>query len=181
MNEGRTGVCGTRSEGKFGRRPVEEADVRTYLVVAHRTLVGEHLLDHARSLASKGEEGDGGCRFHLVVPVRHPNDHSWTEGEVQAAARRRLEEGLAAFRDAGLEVTGEVGDHNPVYAVTTALRNLDHTCDEVVVSTLPRGMSHWLRVDAVRRLRRQLDLPVTHVVAPRRAEKAKKAGKKVDA
>ena len=39
---------------------------RAYLVVAHRTLVEDHLLDHVRSLCA-----DGDCTFHLVVPVQH--------------------------------------------------------------------------------------------------------------
>jgi hypothetical protein len=145
--------------------------VRTYLVVAHRTLVGEHLLDHVRGVASEASEGDGDAvRFHLVVPARHPNDHAWSDGELEAVARRRLDEGLAAFRAAGLEVTGETGDPSPVYAVDTALRNLDFDCDGVIVSTLPRGVSRWLRFDVISRLRRELDLPVTHIAAPRSAE-----------
>jgi hypothetical protein len=147
--------------------------VRTFLVVAHRTLVGEHLLEHVKSLAGEGGSGSGGSegiRFHLVVPVRHPTG-AWTDGEIRAVAQQRLDEGLAAFGAAGLEVTGEVGDENPIYAVDTALRNLDFDCDGVVVSTLPAGVSHWLRVDVVSRLRRQLDLPVTHLVA-KRSDKA---------
>ena len=88
-----------------------------YLVVAHRTLVEDHLLDHVRSLCEASD-----CRFHLVVPVTHPRDHAWTDGEVTAAARRRLDEGIEAFGASGAEVTGEVGDANPVYAVATALR-----------------------------------------------------------
>jgi hypothetical protein len=132
--------------------------MRTYLVVAHRTLIGPALLDHLRTLGQPGA-----CRLHLVVPVRHPADHVWTEGEVEAVARARLEEGLAAFRAAGFEVSGEVGDANPVYAVTTALRNASMPCDGVIVSTLPAGVSRWLHLDVVSRLRREIDLPVTHV------------------
>lgn len=132
-----------------------------YLVVAHRTLVGEALLDHVRSLCDAGD-----CRFHLVVPVTHPRDHAWSEGEVTAAARRRLDEGLAAFSAVGAEVTGEVGDANPVYALATAVRSSPGTAwDGIIVSTLPPGVSRWLGLDAVSRIRREFDLPVTHVVA----------------
>jgi hypothetical protein len=133
--------------------------VGTYLVVAHRTLVGQHLLDHARELADRQP-----ARFHLVVPARHPDGHAWSDGEIAAAARARLEEGLAAFTEAGLEVTGEVGDQNPVYAASTALRTLGFDCEGIIVSTLPRGVSHWLRVDVVSRMRREFDLPITHLV-----------------
>ena len=137
----------------------------TYLVVAHRTLVGEHLLDHVRSLCSQTD-----CRFYLVVPVTHPRDHSWSEGEVEAAARRRLDEGIEAFRSLGVEATGEVGDANPVYAVSTALRNrpfADDEWDGIIVSTLPPGVSHWLGLDVVSRIKREFDIPVTHLVAPK--------------
>jgi hypothetical protein len=139
----------------------------TYLVVAHRTLVGDHLLDHVRSLCEAGE-----CRFHLVVPVTHPRDHAWSDGEVEGAARRRLDEGLAAFGDIGATVTGEVGDANPVYAVTTALRTVPAGgWAAIIVSTLPPGMSRWLGLDAVSRIKREVDLPVVHLVgAPVTAE-----------
>ena len=137
--------------------------MRTYLVVAHRTLVEDHLLDHVRTLGAAGA-----CRFHLVVPVQHPRDHAWTDGEVEAAARRRLDEGLAAFRTAGAEVTGEIGDANPVYAAGAALRaQPDTDWAGIVVSTLPRGVSRWLRLDVVSRLEYGFDLPVTHLVAAR--------------
>jgi hypothetical protein len=133
---------------------------RTFLVVAHRTLIGGHLLDHCQELA-----GQGDCRFHLVVPVHHPSDHAWTDGELVARAQERLEEGLAAFGAAGLEVAGEVGDENPVYAASTALRGLGFACEGIIVSTLPSGVSQWLRVDVVSRMRREFDLPITHLVA----------------
>jgi hypothetical protein len=137
--------------------------MRTYLVVAHRTLVEDHLLDHVRSLCEGGE-----CRFHLVVPVTHPRDHAWSDGEVQAAAQRRLDEGLAAFGAIGADVTGETGDANPVYATATALRNVpEGGWAGIIVSTLPAGVSRWLGIDAVSRITRSTDLPVTHLVAAR--------------
>jgi hypothetical protein len=142
--------------------------MQTYLVVAHRTLVGEHLLDHVRSICGAGVAGQ--CRFYLVVPVTHPRDHAWSEGEVEATAHARLDEGLVAFRNLGVEATGEVGDANPVYAVSTALRNRpfgDDDWDGIIVSTLPPGVSHWLGLDVVSRIKREFDIPVTHLVAPK--------------
>src|SRR5918995_616803 len=143
----------------------------TYLVVAHRTLVGEHLLEHVRSLCEADEAGGSReCRFYLVVPVRHPRDHAWSEGEVEAAARQRLDEGLGAFRTLGVDASGEVGDANPVYAVSTALRHRpfdDDDWDGIIVSPLPPGVSHWLGLDVVSRIKREFDIPVTHLVAPK--------------
>ena len=134
----------------------------TYLVVAHRTLVGRHLLDYAVALADQE-----GCRFHLVVPGYHPHGHAWTDGQIEAMAQKRVEEGLEAFAAAGLEATGEAGDENPVYAATTALRNVDFDCAGIIVSTLPSGISHWLKVDVVSRMKREFDLPITHLTAER--------------
>jgi hypothetical protein len=142
--------------------------MQTYLVVAHRTLVGDHLLDHVRSICAAPEAGP--FRFYLVVPVTHPRDHAWSEGEVEGVAQARLDEGLEAFRKLGVEATGEVGDANPVYAVSTALRNRpfgDDEWDGIIVSTLPPGVSHWLGLDVVSRIKREFDIPVTHLVAPK--------------
>lgn len=131
------------------------------MVVAHRTLIDAHVLDHARSLSAD----DDSCRFHLVVPVTHPHG-AWSDREVTAAAERRLEEGLAAFAGIGGGATGEVGDANPVYAVAAALRQApDEDWVGIVVSTLAPGVSRWLGLDAVSRIRREFDLPVTHLVA----------------
>ena len=139
--------------------------MRTYLVLAHRTLIGQHLLDHVASLCQAEH-----CRFYLVVPVTHPRDHAWSDGEVEAAAQRRLAEGLEAFRGVGVEANGETGDSNPVYAASAAMRHRpfgDDEWDGLIVSTLPPGVSHWLGLDVVSRLKREFDIPVTHLVAPR--------------
>jgi GABA permease len=134
----------------------------TYIVVAHRTLVGQHLLDYAEDLVRR----EPGSRFHLVVPVRHPRG-AWNDGQIEGVARKRLDEGLAAFNELGLEVTGEVGDASPVYAVSTALRNLGFDAEGIILSTLPPRMSAWLHMDVESRMRKEFDLPITHLVADR--------------
>lgn len=131
-----------------------------YLVVAHRTLGGDHLLDHVRGLMAEGD-----CSFHLLVPATHPTDRAWSDASARAAAAERLEEGLARFREAGADVAGEVGDENPVYAVSTVLRR--QTFDRIILSTLPPGPSRWLHLDVPTRLRREAPIPVTHLVAER--------------
>jgi len=133
--------------------------VRRYLIVAHRTLGGADLLDRLR-----GHVEAGPCRFHLLVPVTHPADHVWTEGEVRSAAQQRLDVGLDALRKLGLEATGEIGDVNPVYAVGVLLRRGERF-DGLIVSTLPPGMSRWLKLDVPIRLARETDLEVEVVVS----------------
>jgi GABA permease len=131
--------------------------MRRYLIVANQTLTGAHLIAKVREL-----DRGGPCAFHVLVPATVPHDHPWTEGEVQGVARRRLEEGLALFRDAGMEATGQVGDADPVLAVEDVLR--EQAFDEIIVSTLPPRISRWLKIDLPRRVEAAFGLPVTHVV-----------------
>jgi hypothetical protein len=55
---------------------------------------------------------------------------------------------------------------SPVEAVDNVLRGVgaDHYT-EILISTLPSGVSKWLRMDAPSRLQRSTTIPVTHVEA----------------
>ena len=138
--------------------------MRRYLVVAHKTLGGAHLLEHLRSLREEGP-----CRFLLLVPVQHPSDHVWTEGEVNAAARRKLQEGLDLLHEERIVADGEIGDANPVQAVNTVLRREGvDSFTGIILSTLPPGPSRWLHWDVLSRMQREHpELPITHLVAER--------------
>ena len=133
--------------------------MRRYLVVANRTLGGEHLLDEVRQRMA-----DGPCAFHIVVPASHPSS-AWSEGQVVAMAQLRLDDALARFAELGAEATGEVGDASPVRAIGDVL--LREPVDEVILSTLPPGLSRWVRQDVVHRVQRNYEVPVTHIVAER--------------
>jgi hypothetical protein len=132
-----------------------------YLVVAHRTLGGAHLADEVRARLEAGP-----CSFHLVVPVHHPMG-AWSDHDAEAMTTKVLEAGLEQFRSLGAEVTGEMGDANPVYAVDTVLRREPGTFDSIILSTLPVGPSRWLKWDVPNRMARVSGLPVVHVVAER--------------
>ena len=121
-------------------------------------------MEHVRSLRDEGP-----CRFLLLVPVEHPSGHTWTEGVVNAAARRKLQEGLDRFHDEGIIADGEIGDANPVYAVSTVIRREGPDAfTGIILSTLPPGPSRWLHWDVPSRMRREHpELPVTHLVAER--------------
>jgi hypothetical protein len=136
--------------------------MRRYLVVAHQTLGSAQLLEAMRSRLA-----EGACRFHLLVPELHRGGGglTWTEGKVRAEAKRRLEEARLRFVAEGLAVTGEVGDANPVDAVGEVLRRDGKDAfDAVIVSTLPLGVSKWLKLDAPTRIQRATGLPVEHVI-----------------
>jgi nucleotide-binding universal stress UspA family protein len=137
--------------------------MRHILVVAHKTLGGQHLLDE---LAARMQ--GCGCVVHLVVPVNHPFG-TFTETSLHADAEAVLEEGLRRIRaldpTGSVDVTGEVGDANPVYAAEV-VRNRGQQIDEILVSTLPRGVSHWILGNVPRRLERQFpEVEVVHLVA----------------
>jgi hypothetical protein len=132
--------------------------MRAYLVVANKTLAGGQLLATLHELAAHAP-----TRFHVVVPAEPPRGHSWTESEARAAAHARLDAALERFRDAGLEVDGEVGDEHPVEAVGDVLLR-GETFEGVVLSTLPSGPSRWLKLDLVSRIQGAFGLPVIHVI-----------------
>ena len=130
------------------------------LVVANRTAATPALLEAVRARAAEGP-----CAFTLLVPnsahglhrVVDPEDTDL--GEAQAAidlAIPLLEEA------AGGRVEGIVGEADPFHAVSGALASGHY--DEVIVSTLPARVSHWLHIDLPARVRR-LGVPVTVVTA----------------
>ena len=136
-----------------------------YLIVAHKTLGGNALREELTRRRDAGE-----IKVHLLVPVDHPMK-GWTDGQLETAAHAVLETGLAQMREMGIEATGSVGDANVIYAVEQVFRD-DDAFDEIIVSTLPHGVSKWLKVDAPSRLAKHYRIPVTHVVAEREGAEA---------
>ena len=133
--------------------------MRRYLVVANQTAGGTHLAEAIRERLA----GDSST-FHLVVPATPPGHlATWTEGQALSIAEDRLHQALTTFKDLAAEATGEVGDANPFDAIADAL--LEGEFDEIILSTLPAGVSRWLKQDLVSRVERHWNVPVTHVVA----------------
>ena len=137
-------------------------DTARVLVVAHQTAATQPLLDAVRERAQRGP-----VEFHLVVP-RQPqgidkvaNPHETGEEPAQAA----LDDALPKLSEAaGRQVTGNLGDHEPLMAIEDAL-NQTGPYHEIIISTLPPGISRWLKLDLVSKVRAE-GLPVTHVLPP---------------
>ena len=131
--------------------------MRSYLIVANQTLTSQSLAD-----AIEARRAGGSMRAFVVVPLTPVGGRlTWSDDESRDAARERLDEILARLRGIGVEADGEVGDRDPVMAVRDALR--DREVDEVIVSTLPRGISRWLGEDVPSRLRDSVQVPITVV------------------
>jgi nucleotide-binding universal stress UspA family protein len=140
------------------------ADKAKVLVVANRTAGSTELLDALRERAEAGP-----ARFHLVVPAS-PRGASWAFDMYSGhdAAEHDLEGALQRIRDLGLDVEGEVGDPDPVAAVSDSSQAGSY--DEVIVSTLPKHLSKWLKLDAARKIAHATGLPVKHVEAHSRSQ-----------
>lgn len=133
--------------------------MKSVLVVANLTLGGEELLT-----VVKNRINEGNCSLYILVPAGHmPSDWATIHDDDRASARARLATALERFGDLGVSVDGEIGDERVIDAIGDVMRQ--RNVDEIVLSTLPPGASRWLGMDVVSRVRRSVDVPVTHVVA----------------
>jgi nucleotide-binding universal stress UspA family protein len=131
--------------------------MRSYLIVANQTLTSRSLTE-----AITARLADGPIRTHVVVPLSPVGGRlTWDERASRDVAQQRLDEVLARLRSMGADADGEIGDRDPVMAVRDAMRGRE--VDEVIVSTLPRGISRWLGEDVPSRMRDSVRCPVTVV------------------
>jgi hypothetical protein len=79
-------------------------------------------------------------------------------------AEAHVQNAVDRYRSEGLDVAeGKVGDPDPVAATEDAVNF--GSFDEIIVSTLPKHVSKWLKLDLPHRVERKCGLPVTHVEA----------------
>ena len=152
-----------------------------YLVVANHTLGGHELLDAIRARMARGP-----AEFWVLVPAT-PTTHlindfnalscafpiepdllpSAADGRTReqglAEARSNLETELDRLRQIGATADGTVGDPDPMKAIDRALAQ--RRFDEIILSTLPPGVSRWLAWDLPHRVRRRTDVPLTVITA----------------
>ena len=155
--------------------------VHQYLVVANHTLGGQELLNAIRDRMSRGP-----AEFWVLVPATptthlvndfnalscaFPVDPDLLPGAADvrtreqdiAEAKSNLDTELHRLREIGATADGAVGDPDPMKAIdkTVAQRRFD----EIILSTLPPGISRWLAWDLPHRLRARTDVPLTVITS----------------
>jgi len=149
--------------------PHGTTDRRHVLVIANEALSGHELRDELRQRAGASLELD------VLAPILTSRLHFLASDydRERAEAQRRLDAMLAWAADQGFVARGEVGDPDPVTAIADELR--DFGADEVIVVTHPNEHTNWLEPRMVERLEADLDVPVTHVVVDRGADRVELA------
>ena len=129
---------------------MESASTRRVLVVANRTAATPDLLEEVQRLARERP-----TEFVLLIPDAAGGSADWT---LELAIP--LIERAAGGPVNGLSAEGE----DPLDAIRRTVEEQD--VDEIVISTLPRRVSAWLRRDLPHQVER-LGLPVS-VITPQR-------------
>jgi hypothetical protein len=132
------------------------------LVVAHRTAATPRLLEAVRARAQRSS-----CAFTLLVPRPY-----WDPDTEETAATLELALPLLDEAADG-HVEGIIGDTDPLAAVEQVLE--EGSFDEIIISTLPARVSHWLRRDLPHRVEK-FGLPVT-VVTAKQSDRAASAAR----
>jgi nucleotide-binding universal stress UspA family protein len=159
------------------------------LIVANQTLGGEALDRSVRDCINRDVNV-----FYVVVPMTEVKDESetWSGGfgvydnmssdqirafqqaaardheaavaEARRRTRQRLDQMIEKIQTAGGQAEGEIGVDDPLEATKEVLERHE-AFDEIIVSTLPAGLSRWVKMDVPHRIARLTDVPVTTVEA----------------
>jgi hypothetical protein len=110
--------------------------------------------------------GDGdGVEVRVVVPAVEANPLRHTMGDVdepKQQAEERLQAALRVLRENGMEVSGEVGDADPVQAVQDAL--LKAPADEVLIFEHDEAHARWYENGLFERAQESIEPPLRLVV-----------------
>lgn len=136
----------------------------SYLLVANETAESQELLQAISEIHAQ----DPGAEFVIVVPATPLNLLQQFEGKAKSArglAAQRAQSTRQKLESLGIRVRStRVGNWDPYVAIEDEL--LHEKYEAIVVSTLPPGLSRWLRMDLPSRVvRRHPRIRLIHVVA----------------
>ncbi len=145
-------------------------EMHKVLIVGNRSLGGAELRAQIERCVAAGS-----TEMYLVVPVPSPVAAAVAVGvtapdiaptlsrdveDDRRTAQQQLAYGIEWLEALGVTATGELSMDTDTPSVVAQLVEV-HGVGEVVVSTLPRKVSRWLRQDLPCRIGRKLSVPVT--------------------
>ena len=142
-----------------------DRDVSSFYVVVPLIRLEHERVDW-RGGFSLGEDATSPDRAAAAVAAikEREREREAAQAEARRRAHQRLERMVAAIQALGGDAQGEVGAADPLEATRAALRGKP-PFDEVIVSTLPSGISRWLRMDLPNRVARMTGVRVNTVEA----------------
>jgi hypothetical protein len=155
--------------GKAGPSQERSPSEPRFLLVANQTLHDDQL--HA-AVAERAGRGSfvvlvpATHSAHLAAPLSIPGEVAEAGGGDDvglATAKWRLRTTIDRLAQAGVAAEGRLGHPDPYRAVTDLVAEQDFA--EIILSTLPRGISRWLQADLPTRLQRHRGIPVTTLTA----------------
>ena len=137
-----------------------------YLIVANLTAESPSLRDRVQELAKEDPQAE----FVVLVPAYAVPQHlvllAGVEDDAIKLGRHRAQRVRRRLEAVGARIAAvRLSCHDPLRAVEDELGAADFQA--VIVSTLPRPLSHWMKRDLPGQIaRRHPDVRVIHVTAP---------------
>jgi hypothetical protein len=136
------------------------------LVVANEKVTGNELVGSVL-----GHLGEGVEEVFVVAPALAGSALDHIMGDVDAAipaARERLEATLKEFHEAGVEAQGEVGDSDPIQAISDEIVKFNP--DQILVIAHTDEEGAFAEKGLLEQAERDFDLPVLELVVTRAGE-----------
>ena len=109
--------------------------------------------------------GDQRAHVRVLAPALNSRLAHWVS-DVDCAIRQaeeRMASTIGELRHRGMTVDGEVGDADPMLAISDALHTFD--ADQIIISTWPAASSNWLEKDLPRRAAESFKRPIHHLTS----------------
>lgn len=138
------------------------------LAIVTDDLHGSAAIEEIRR-STNGSGGD--LELRVVVPAVEATAFRHTMGDIdepKKEAEERLGRVLADLRAGGLEVTGEVGDPDPIQAVQDAL--LKAPADEVLIFEHEAAQARWFEEDLLEKAKAGIEPPLRMVTLADRGD-----------